>query len=40
MARAMSTRAAVKDEQYRWFAIRYKPGSDDHGNIIRWYARN
>jgi formate hydrogenlyase transcriptional activator len=31
-------RARLKDRQYRWFLVQYKPLLDTHGHVSRWYA--
>jgi len=31
-------RARRKDDQYRWFLIRYNPFRNDQGQVTRWYA--
>src|SRR5438445_7737696 len=31
-------RALGKDNQYRWFLIRYNPFRDEQGQVTRWYA--
>jgi formate hydrogenlyase transcriptional activator len=34
----LEMRARLKDRQYRWFLVQYKPLRDDQGRVIRWYA--
>jgi formate hydrogenlyase transcriptional activator len=34
----LEMRARLKDPQYRWFLVQYKPLRDDQGRVIRWYA--
>ena len=31
-------RARLKDGQYRWFLVQYKPVRDEQAHILRWYA--
>src|SRR5438552_16560846 len=31
-------RALGKDNQYRWFLIRYNPFRNEQGQVTRWYA--
>src|SRR5467141_2956477 len=34
----LEQRMLGKDNNYRWFLVRYNPLRDDQGHIIRWYA--
>jgi formate hydrogenlyase transcriptional activator len=34
----LEMRARLKDRQYRWFLVQYKPLVDAQGRIVRWYA--
>src|SRR3984893_5974520 len=34
----LEMRARLKDRQYRWFLVQYKPLRDEQGRVIRWYA--
>ena len=34
----LEMRARLKDRQYRWFLVQYKPMRDDQGRVVRWYA--
>ncbi len=34
----LEMRARLKDRQYRWFLVQYKPLRDDQGRVVRWYA--
>src|SRR6266849_2387380 len=34
----MEARIQGKDEQYRWFLIRYYPLRDEQGRVLRWYG--
>jgi PAS domain S-box-containing protein len=34
----LEMRARLKDRQYRWFLVQYKPLRDEQGRVVRWYA--
>jgi PAS domain S-box-containing protein len=34
----LEMRARLKDRQYRWFLVQYKPLIDGDGRVVRWYA--
>ncbi len=34
----LEMRARLKDRQYRWFLVQYKPLIDGDGHVVRWYA--
>jgi len=34
----LEMRARLKDRQYRWFLVQYKPMVDADGRLVRWYA--
>jgi formate hydrogenlyase transcriptional activator len=34
----LEIRARLKDRQYRWFLVQYKPLIDGDGHVVRWYA--
>ena len=34
----LEMRARLKDRQYRWFLVQYKPLIDGDGRLVRWYA--
>jgi formate hydrogenlyase transcriptional activator len=34
----LEMRARLKDRQYRWFLVQYKPLLDTQGQVSRWYA--
>jgi PAS domain-containing protein len=34
----LEMRARLKDRQYRWFLVQYKPLIDSDGRVVRWYA--
>ncbi len=34
----LEMRARLKDRQYRWFLVQYKPLVDGDGRVVRWYA--
>ena len=34
----LEMRARLKDRQYRWFLVQYKPMVDAEGRLVRWYA--
>ena len=34
----LEMRARLKDRQYRWFLVQYKPLIDEAGRVVRWYA--
>ena len=34
----LEMRARLKDRQYRWFLVQYKPLIDEAGHVLRWYA--
>ena len=34
----LEMRARLKDRQYRWFLVQYKPLIDGDGRVVRWYT--
>ena len=34
----LEMRARLKDPQYRWYLVQYKPLVDSTGSVVRWYA--